>query len=236
MKTVQFLKSIFLLLPFLIVGQLYAQIKQGVYISDEGNLRHELKLSEAYIIHSVYEKSPAKFIKTVGGFYTTNDTALQIKLEFNSEYQKDSLKNLAIPMRLDGNNLVLGGASERVFELQNANSQDLDGQWLFATRGPDQGQKRRGEANARKTLKFLIDGHFQWIAYHTETFKFSGTGGGSYSAQDGVYTENIEFFSRDDSRVGATLKFNYETKGNDWHHTGKNSKGEPMYEIWGKRK
>ncbi|MEP3208078.1 MAG: hypothetical protein ABJN95_02755 [Maribacter sp.] len=236
MKPVQFLKSFFIVLPFLMMGGLYGQIKQGVYVSDQGNLRHELKVGEAYLIHSTYEKSPAKFIKTVGGFYTTHDSMLQIKLEFNSDYQKDSLKTLDIPMRLDGNNLVLGSASERVFELQQANSQDLDGQWLFATRGPDEGQKRRGEANARKTLKFLIDGHFQWIAYHTETFKFSGTGGGSYSAQDGVYTENIKFFSRDDSRVGATLKFNYETRGDDWHHTGKNSKGEPMYEIWGKRK
>jgi len=80
-----------------------------------------------------------------------------------------------------------------------------------------------------------MDGRFQWIAYHTETFKFSGTGGGSYTSKDGIYTENIEFFSRDNARVGASLKFGYEINGNDWHHTGKNSKGEPMYEIWQKR-
>ena len=66
--------------------------------------------------------------------------------------------------------------------------------------------------------------------------QFKGTGGGNYTSKDGVYTENIEYFSRDNSRVGASLEFNYEVKENDWHHTGNNSKGEPMYEIWARRK
>jgi hypothetical protein len=85
-------------------------------------------------------------------------------------------------------------------------------------------------------LKFLKDGTFQWIAYDTESFRFSGTGGGSYSYNDGVYTEHIEFFSKDNSRVGASLNFNYKLNGDDWQHTGNNSKGEPMHEIWAKRK
>ena len=232
----QKLKSILFSILLTISLSAFAQISSGIYISDVDHVRHELKVSATYLIHSVYEKSPAKFIKTLGGFYTTADNMLQIKMEFNSNFQKDSLRILDIPMQIEDGNLVLGRESKIIFELQESNSQDLEGQWLFATRGPDKGQERRGDANARKTLKFLMNGRFQWIAYQTETFKFSGTGGGSYSAQDGAYIENIEYFSRDDSRVGASLKFNYEIKGDDWHHTGKNSKGEPMYEIWGKRK
>jgi len=219
MKTSQILKPILFSILFTLSASAFAQISSGVYISDVDNLRHELKVSDNYLIHTVYEKSPAKFIKTLGGFYTTADAMLQIKLEFNSDFQKDSLRTLDIPLKQEGNKLVFNGESKIVFVFQESKVQDLDGQWLFATRGPDEGQKRRGEGNARKTLKFLMGGRFQWIAYHIETFKFSGTGGGSYSAQDGVYTENIEFFSRDDSRVGASLKFNYETKGDDWHHT-----------------
>jgi hypothetical protein len=65
--------------------------------------------------------------------------------------------------------------------------------------------------------------------------KFSGTGGGSFTSENGKYVESIEFFSRDNTRVGAVLEFKYELKGDDWHHTGLNSKGEPMYEIWAKR-
>ncbi len=237
MKGPNSIKSILLFTIFIILGtHAYSQINQGVYLFKDGNVQHELKVAGDYLIHSVYEKSPAKFIKTLGGFYTAEDNMLKLKLEFNSDYQKDSLKTLEIPMQLDGNNLVLDGASKMVFEPQESDAQDLDGQWLFATRGPDKGQERRGDSRARKTLKFLMNGRFQWIAYHTETFKFSGTGGGSYTSKDGVYNENIEFFSRDNSRVGASLKFDYEIKGDDWHHTGKNSKGEPMYEIWAKRK
>lgn len=235
MKTSRVLNFVLLLIFSSSTSYIMAQINQGVYTFEEGTVHHELKIAENYLIHSVYEESPAKFVKAIGGFYTIEEQMLKLTLEFNSDYQKDSLKMVNIPFKIEGNNIIFEGATELVFEPQESNSQDLDGQWLFATRGPDKGQERRGDSKARKTLKFLMDGRFQWIAYHTETFKFSGTGGGSYTAKDGVYTENIAFFSRDNARVGASLTFDYKTKGNDWHHTGKNSKGEPMYEIWQKR-
>ena len=84
----------------------------------------------------------------------------------------------------------------------------------------------------RKTMKILIDGFFQWIAFNTETFKFSGSGGGEYETIDGKYIEIIQYFSRDDSRVGAELDFNYEIKNEDWLHTGLSSKGKPINEVW----
>ncbi|MDX1470670.1 MAG: hypothetical protein R3213_04170 [Flavobacteriaceae bacterium] len=59
-----------------------------------------------------------------------------------------------------------------------------------------------------------------------------GTGGGTYTTEDGKYTENIEFFSRDNSRVGASLEFDFELVDGDWHHSGFSSKGDPLYEIW----
>ena len=61
------------------------------------------------------------------------------------------------------------------------------------------------------------------------------TGGGTYTTKDGVYTETIDFFSKDNSRVGAILPFEYEVKGDDWHHSGNSSKGDPIYEVWSKR-
>ncbi|MEM1136632.1 MAG: hypothetical protein AAGI07_12415 [Bacteroidota bacterium] len=85
-------------------------------------------------------------------------------------------------------------------------------------------------------MKILTPTHFQWIAYNTATGQFFGTGGGTYTAENGTYTENIKFFSRDKSRVGASLTFSFDVQGNDWHHKGKSSKGDPMYEIWSVRK
>lgn len=214
---------------------LTAQIEPGVYISDVDDVRHELKISEDYFIHSEYGTSPPKFIKTVGGFHTLGDDLLKVDLEFNSDHDEDGLTNLAIPIRVSGKKLVFPMDGELEFVKQESLEQALDGAWLFATRGPDKGQERRGDENPRKTLKWLQDGRFQWVAYNTDTFEFSGTGGGSFTSEDGKYIENIDFFSRDDSRTGATLEFDYELKNDDWHHSGKNSKGEPLYEIWARR-
>ncbi len=231
----------------LIIGLLFgctlimnAQIQPGVYISDTENLRHELKINDDYMVYTEYRQSPPKFIRTLGGFSRVEEAAgkrLTVSLEFNSNYEKDSLRMLSVPMEIDGKNLVLDWNTKLTFTplAIPKEVQDLRGEWLFATRGPDEGQERRGEENPRKTLKFLMDGRFQWMAYNTDTFEFFGTGGGSFSSEDGAYVENIEFFSRDDARVGATLQFNYKVKDGDWHHTGKNSKGEPMYEIWALR-
>ncbi|MBT8264179.1 MAG: hypothetical protein HKN52_12495 [Eudoraea sp.] len=207
----------------------------GVYEATDANVHHEIKVSNNYFIHTVFETSPPKFIKTVGGHYTMRSDSLHIQLEFNSNFANDSVRGLHFKYNITDGKLILNNSSDLVFAQLPKRAQDLDGAWLFATRGPDTGQKRRGDATPRKTLKFLMDGHFQWIAYHTETMRFSGTGGGSYTSADGVYTENIGFFSRDNARVGAVLNFNYELKDADWHHTGKNSKGEPMYEIWSRR-
>jgi len=105
----------------------------------------------------------------------------------------------------------------------------------MAGRMTDQVERRRDTSGPRKTMKFLLDGFFQWIAFNTDTFQFFGSGGGYYTTEAGNYTEHIEYFSRDNSRVGARLPFQYELKGSDWHHQGFSSKGDPMHEIWSKR-
>ena len=219
------------------------QVIEGIYMdtsSYNGSKRiHQVKINDGYFIYNEYENNPPNFIRTLGGFTkikkTDHATLLIVSLEFNSNYEQDSIKQLSLPVKMVGEKLQLNWFEDVTLEPIETHIQDLDGAWLFATRGPDTGQERRGEESSRKTLKFLKDGTFQWIAYDTESFKFSGTGGGRYTAQNGKYTETIEFFSRDADRVGAVLEFNYDIEGSDWHHTGKNSKGEPMYEIWARR-
>ena len=84
-------------------------------------------------------------------------------------------------------------------------------------------------------MKILSGTRFQWIAYNSDTGEFLGTGGGTYTTAKGVYTEHIEFFARDNSRVGAKLPFSFELKDGKWHHSGKSSKGDPIYEVWSTR-
>ncbi|MGI9546139.1 MAG: hypothetical protein ACR2MM_02790 [Flavobacteriaceae bacterium] len=218
------------------IGQ--AQLNPGVYLASamDGNqlTKYQLTVSDNYIIHTTYKEDPPEFVNTWGGFYSLANDVMKVKLEFNSNYESDQITQKEFPWNESKSQIVFGDSNLKYARSQEI-GQDLDGFWLFATRGPDTGQERRGDDRARKTLKVLFDGKFQWIAYHIETYKFSGTGGGSYSAVNGIYTENIEFFSRDNSRVGAQLQFNYQVDGNDWHHKGNNSRGEPMYEIWSKR-
>ena len=47
-------------------------------------------------------------------------------------------------------------------------------------------ERRRDTNQPRKTMKILVDGYFQWIAFNTNTFSFMGTGGGRYTAEDGI--------------------------------------------------
>ena len=111
----------------------------------------------------------------------------------------------------------------------------LQGKWLMAGRVTDDGERRRDLTRSRKTMKFLIDGYFQWIAFDTSSFRFSGSGGGEYETIDGKYKEKISYFSRDNNRVGIELIFDYKLKGFDWYHKGLSSKGDPFHEIWTRR-
>jgi hypothetical protein len=227
------------LLLFSYTGILHAQITPGVYKASEpqeqGTRNYLLLVTDTYMVHTVYDSNPAHFISTMGGFYTVEADSLKARLEFNSDFEKSGEKRHHAAVGYSDGNLIFNGNQDRPYIRQPELNQALDGLWLFATRGPDTGQERRGDGQPRKTLKFLQDGYFQWIAYNTETMDFRGTGGGRYAAMEGTYTEVIQFFSRDDSRVGAELNFQFERQGKDWHHKGKNSRGEPMFEIWAMR-
>jgi hypothetical protein len=110
----------------------------------------------------------------------------------------------------------------------------LAGAWLLTGRERD-GVITTRTPGDRKTMKILSGTRFQWIAYNSASMEFSGSGGGSYTTQDGKYVENIEFFSRDSTRVGASLEFDFQLINGEWHHKGKSSKGEPIYEVWSLR-
>ena len=181
---------------------------------------YKVQKDSNYLIETVYQINPSKFLSTRGGFYHYRDGILNLDLEFNSNYTNNSITQ--VEYIIPTNAKIISNT-----ELE------LNGKWLMGGRINSEGKEtRRDISRPRKTLKFLTDGFFQWTAFNTETFQFYGCGGGKYSAQEGQYEESIEYFSRDDSRSGQTLSFKYEQKNNDWHHTGFSSKGKPLHEIW----
>lgn len=187
-------------------------------------------LTDGHFSIAWYQKSPAKFIATEGGSWSYGDHGL---LRLRYEY------DTANPDRVGTMRVIGPPPAASSFQsdgltwtrLDDGGPGELEGAWLMT------GRKRDGEIStrrpgARRTMKILSGTRFQWIAYNVETKEFFGSGGGTYTTKDGAYTETIEFFSRDDSRAGASLGFRYSLPEGVWHHEGKSTKGDPMYEIW----
>ena len=180
---------VFLIYPFLNFSQVY-HIDNEEYIS-------RVILDNEYVVISKFKSDSGNFISTLGGYYQLNEGAYVINLEFNSNYDQDSIKSLSI---------------EKTSKWKNISKENntLKGKWVMSGRYNNGEFRTRNTDLPRKTMKVLIDGFFQWIAFNTESFKFSGSGGGEYETEDGKYIEIIQYFSRDNSRVGAELDFNYE--------------------------
>ena len=185
---------------------------------------HRILIDKNYLIETQYLQDPNTFILTRGGFYKSNDNNIfNVSFEFNSNFENDQLKIMTI-------------IKDKSWKYISRSKKTLDGKWLMGGRVTEEGERRRDLSKPRKTMKFLLDGYFQWTAFNTETFKFSGSGGGLYEIKEEDYIEKIVFFSKDNSKVGIKLKFNFVQKSDDWYHKGFSSKGNPMHEIWTKRK
>ena len=216
-----FIKSLLILIFLINPIQNFGQ----VYQVDKNGISTRVILDKDYIVLSKFESESGNFISTLGGYYkpgeslNLNEYVYDVNLEFNSNYDQDSIKNLSIIKTSKWKNI-------------SKSNDILKGKWVMSGRYNNGEFRTRNTDLPRKTMKILIDGFFQWIAFNTETFKFSGSGGGEYETLDGKYIEIIQYFSRDDSRVGAVLDFNYEIKNKDWYHSGLSSKGNPINEVW----
>jgi hypothetical protein len=231
MKTMLFLISTLLLLlgktiPYKAPHALFT----GAWKSDKG----VIILSGDYFSYAEYDKDYRSFKGTYGGKWSMNVDKMKQLIEYNtydiSFVGKEIIKTIKL------SNDILSLDDENFIKIDDGSPGKLNGVWLFAGRRQNGELITRDTNQPRKTMKILSGVRFQWIAYNTDTGEFFGTGGGTYSTIDNHYTENIEFFSRDDSRVGASLSFDYELIDGVWHHQGLNSKGEPLYEIWSQRK
>lgn len=224
--------------PITLSGQWVNGVYEKTEKNDTSTQTSRLMIKDSYFILTIFNSAPASFNYTVGGILTSEGKNFIVNLEFNSAIAKDSLKTLKGTFQLNGNRCMVIFENGKKLDLEKVTKEDqnFEGAFLMAGRVTDQGESRRRIDVPRITMKMLLDGHFQWIAFNKETFEFSGTGGGKYIADNtGAYIEQIEFFSRNSSRVGAKLPFKYNIKGNDWFHQGNSSTGEPMHEIWSRR-
>ena len=236
-----------LTLPLLfLAGLIYAQTLEGAWKmthkdGKEVTDKEYIKLyQDGYFAFGAKELGSNKFLGAGGGEFSIDGNPYTETLDFftmypekvgtTTKYSLDKKENrIVITAQIDGKTLI------EIWEKIGDRKDALTANWVFTGRKAD-GEIRRSTPGARRTVKILSGGRFQWIAFNSETKEFMGTGGGTYTAENGKYTENITFFSRDDSRVGASLSFDFEVINGEWHHSGMSSTGNPIYEVWSKYK
>ncbi|MEL6254986.1 MAG: membrane or secreted protein [Bacteroidota bacterium] len=194
-------------------------------------------VAKDYTMFAVYNLEEKQFMGAGGGSYKIEGDRLTGRIDFDTQDTTMIGTNYdyKIEMPDEKTFIVSGEGPQGPFKAEMTRVDDSGNEMAGAYRISGRmrnGEMRQSRPGPRKTIKMLTGTRFQWAAINAKTKQFFGTGGGTYTVKDGKYTENIEFFSRDGSRVGASLEFEASLEGDDWSHKGKSSKGNPIHEIW----
>jgi len=232
-------KLVFIVCALLSFG-LQAQSVIGAWemysTSENGDkLKSVVIFADGYQVISSYDANTGKFIQSNGGTWRLEGDTMTEKVEFDTVTPERVGSEVSFKVDITDNTIQIIGSTMKLTRIDDGTPGELQGAWLMSGRVRDGKEQMRDTSGPRKTMKLLSGTRFQWIAYNTETKEFSGTGGGTYTTVNGKYTENIEFFSRDDSRVGASLEFDFSLVDGTWNHKGFSSKGDAMHEIWSVR-
>ena len=209
----------------------------GAWRTEKDGYQNVLVVTEKCFSITTFNVVEKKFGSTRGGSWMIEGNKLILKDEFNTANQAEIGQSHSFKFSMAKNTLTF---SERDLPLQWERIDDgspgkLAGAWLITGRMVNN-EMQSITPGARRTMKILSGSRFQWIAYNEETKEFLGTGGGTYTTENGKYTEHIEFFSRDASRVGMDLSFDFSIDdAGGWRHKGFSSKGDPIDEVWTKR-
>ena len=208
----------------------------GAWHLQTESVEQVLIFEDGYFSHTVFDKINKKFISTYGGVYKPGTITVDLKTEFDTREKDHVGTERMVAYIVEGKELTtdITGIRQK-WERLDDGSDNLAGVWRITGRMVD-GKLNQMQRGDRKTLKLLSSTRFQWMAINPATKEFFGTGGGTYTFENGKYTEHIEFFSRDSTRVGASLTFDGSVKDNVWNHSGKSSKGEPLNEMWTREK
>lgn len=229
-------RSSFMVLLFLLLTcSANAQQTNGAWMRNLDTAVQCLTIIDDYFSLVTFNVAAKKFISTRGGTANINDGRISGVIEFNTADKASVGVNYDLPVNQKGKQLQLD-LDGIVLAWKRVDQADggLSGNWKIIGRELD-GKMSTIVPGERKTIKILSATRFQWVALNSATGEFFGTGGGSYTFKNGKYTEQIEFFSRDSSRVGAMLKFDAAIKDGDWHHSGLSSKGDRIYEVWSRK-
>ena len=234
------MKKIILLTIILISFSANAQNIIGswerIHTSNDGKeLKSIVIFTESHQSISIIENKTGKLIHSNGGTWSLDGNTMTEVVEFDTDNPERVGSSVVFDIELNNNYLKIVGSDRKFFRNDDGGPGELNGAWLMSSRIRNGVMQKRETNRPRKTMKILSGTRFQWIAYDTSKKTFIATGGGTYTTKNGIYTENIEFFSRDISRVGMKLEFEYSLKDGNWNHKGFSSRGKAINEIWTKR-
>lgn len=216
------------------------QVPKGAWKSQEPTgSTSMLIVADNYLAIASFGLLNKYFERSEGGPFTMSGDQMTYTPEFNSSDTAKIGVPIIFTVTKKDNILTLKYEEAMVWmKVDEAASAPMAGAWHIT----EKAQGGQGDLVAihqegtRKTLKLLSATRFQWFAIDPAVKGFYATGGGTYTAQNGKYTENIQFFSKDNNRVGSSLKFDWKLDNGRWDHSGKGSDGKPIHEIWEKIK
>ncbi len=183
-----------------------------------------------------YDAPGKKFIRSYGGTWKLDGEKLVRKIEWNSQDSSQVGKEFTEEIKTAGTSLSIGASAEKWGRLDDGGPGALAGVWIITGNYTNDKVSKRGSPfYPRRTMKVLSGKYFHWIAFNVATKQFMNAGGGTYTTDNGKYTENIEFFTKTAESVGKSLVFDYSFVDGDWRHKGQKSTGGAMDECWSKR-
>ena len=203
---------------------------------EKGEFAGTMLIEDGYVFYTEYDIASKHFEGSIGGQCTVNGDSFDYTIEFDTWKPERIGQGVKTKLTIDGAKMTLiqslgdEEATMTFFRVDDGKG-DLAGAWRITDRLRN-GEMQAMRQGARKTIKMITGTRFQWAAFNPETKRFSGTGGGTVTLKDGEYTEHIEFFSKNQDRVGASLSFDYKVNGIKWDHSGMSSSGNPIREIW----
>ncbi|MCE6990641.1 hypothetical protein [Dyadobacter sp. CY323] len=230
--------SLMLISVLTIAQERLPQVPKGAWKSQEPTgSASTLIVADNYLSIASYSINNKYFERSEGGPFTMSGDQLTYTPEFNSADTSKVGIPIVFTVTVKDDILTLRYEEAMVWmRVDNATNVPMAGAWHITERAANgQGELVKiHQEGTRKTIKMLSGTRFQWFAIDPVVKGFYATGGGTYTAKDGKYTENIQFFSKDNNRVGSSLKFNYKLENGRWDHSGKSSDGKPIHEIWEK--
>jgi hypothetical protein len=182
-----------------------------------------------------YDVPGKKFISSYGGTWRLEGNKIIKKIEWNSKDSTQVGKEIAEQVELSANKMI-DHNKQTWNRLDDGKPGALMGAWVITGNyNNDVVSKRANPFFPRRTMKVLSGKYFHWIAYNVNSKTFMNAGGGTYTANNGKYTENIEFFTKTPGSIGKSLVFDYSFVNGDWRHKGQKSIGGALDECWSKR-